>query len=99
MKIDDTIKKTGSLGVGSTQTRPGKAAEKAGVEKAPTDNVTLSSKAQALAGQVSGASVFDSKKVEEIKAAIAGGQFQVNAERVADGLMDTVKDLISTRRG
>ena len=100
MKIDDSSKKTAGIGVSTTQTRAGKGTEKAaGASKAPSANVTLSSQVQALTSQVSSASVFDTKKVEEIKAAIAGGQFQVNAERVADGLMDTVKDLISTRRG
>jgi negative regulator of flagellin synthesis FlgM len=97
VKIDDSMKKTQGLGVGAAQTRSAKAAEKAAVDKTPSDNVTLSSKAQALAAQVSGTSVFDSKKVNEIKAAIASGQFQVNPERVAEGLIDTVKDLISTR--
>jgi negative regulator of flagellin synthesis FlgM len=87
------------LGVSTTQARPGKAAEKTGVDKAPSDNVTLSSAGQALAGQVAGSGVFDANKVEEIKAAIASGQFQVDAERVADGLIDSVKDLISTRKG
>lgn len=100
MKIDDASKKIAGIGVATTQTRAGKGPEKADAgSKASSDNVTLSSQVQALASQVSGASVFDSKKVDEIKAAIAGGQFQVNAERVADGLMDTVKDLISTRGG
>lgn len=100
MKIDDTSKKTAPVGVTTTQTRAGKGAEKAAASnKASSSNVTLSTQVQALTSQVSSASVFDTKKVEEIKAAIAGGQFQVNAERVADGLMDTVKDLISARRG
>lgn len=99
MKIDDAGKKIAGIGVGTTQTRAGKGPEKADAGgKASTDNVTLSTQAQATS-QVAGSSVFDSKKVDEIKAAIANGQFQVNAERVADGLMDTVKDLISTRKG
>lgn len=100
MKIDDASKKTAALGVTTTQTRAGKGTEKAAASsnQAASSNVKLSSQVQALTSQVSSASVFDTKKVEEIKAAIAGGQFQVNAERVADGLMDTVKDLISARK-
>jgi negative regulator of flagellin synthesis FlgM len=100
VKIDDSMKKALGLPVTSAQTRSGKTAEKAAVGNAPSDNVTLSPKAQALAGQASvGNGVFDSAKVTEIKAAIANGTFQVNPERVAEGLIDTVKDLISTRKG
>jgi negative regulator of flagellin synthesis FlgM len=98
VKIDDPLKKAAGLSVNTTQSRAGKATEQASVSKVPSDNVTLSPQVQELASQASTAGVFDSKKVQEIKAAIANGQFQVNAESVADGLMDTVKDLISARR-
>ncbi len=98
MKIDDSVKKAAGLGVGSTQTRASKGADKAGAGKTTSDSVHVSSQLQALTGQVAGSSVFDSNKVEEIKAAIATGQFQVNPEKIADGLMDTVKDLIHARK-
>jgi negative regulator of flagellin synthesis FlgM len=99
VKIDDSMKKSLGLPVATAQTKSGKTTEKAAVEKAPADNVTLSAKAKALGGQTASNGVFDSAKVNEIKAAIANGTFQVNPERVAEGLIDTVKDLISTRRG
>lgn len=101
MKINDPLKKPAGLGVGTTQTRAGKTSEQANVDKvaSQSDNVTLSTQVQELSAQASASGVFDAKKVEEIKAAIANGQFQVNAESVADGLMDTVRDLISTRKG
>lgn len=100
MKIDDSLKKTAGLGVNTTQTRPGKSADKAGtVSSAPveSDNVHLSSKLQSLT-QLGSNSVFDAKKVDEIKAAIAEGRFQVDPEKVANGLLDTVNDLIHTRK-
>ena len=100
MKIDDSIKKTAGLSVGTTQARPGKGADKAGtVSQAPakSDNVHLSSKLQSLS-QLGGSAVFDANKVEEIKAAIAEGRFQVDPEKVANGLLDTVNDLIHSRK-
>ncbi|GIZ52661.1 flagellar biosynthesis anti-sigma factor FlgM [Noviherbaspirillum aridicola] len=100
MKIEDTLKKTAGLGVPSTPAR-GKGADKAaGVSQtaAETDSVKLSATAQSLA-QASAGGVFDSQKVEEIKAAIANGTFRVDPEKVANGLLDTVSDLIKTRKG
>ncbi len=100
MKIDDSLKKTAGLGVGTTQTRAGKGAEKTGaVSQAPaeSDSVHLSSKLQSLT-QLGSNGVFDASKVEEIKAAIADGTFKVDPEKVANGLLDTVNDLIHSRK-
>lgn len=100
MKIDDSLKKTQGLGVGTTQPRAGKGADKAGsVGKAAaeSDSVHLSSTAQSLT-QAGSNGVFDAGKVEEIKAAIANGTFKVDPEKVANGLLDTVNDLIRARK-
>lgn len=100
MKIDDSLKKPSGVGVATTQARPGKGADKAaGTSSAPAQSgsVHLSSKLQSLA-QAGGNSVFDASKVDEIKAAIAEGRFQVDPEKVANGLLDTVNDLIHTRK-
>jgi negative regulator of flagellin synthesis FlgM len=99
VKIDDSVKKTPDVGIGATPPRADKTTEKNATDKAPSDSVTLSTKAQALAGQSAGAGVFDAKKVDEIKAAIASGQFKVDAGRVAVGLIDSVKDLVSAHKG
>ena len=99
MKIDDSFKKTGSVGVASASTSSSKGAEKTAAVSTATagasDSVKISAQAQALSGD----STFDLKKVSEIKAAIASGTFQVNPEKVANGLIDTVRDLLSSRKG
>jgi len=98
VKINDSVKKTGSPTVGAAQTRGGKGAEKTEAAKpAVSENVHLS--AQGLAAQTGNAPVFDTGKVDEIKAAIASGTFQVDPEKVANGLLDTVHDLIRSRKG
>ena len=99
MKINDSgsIKKPAATGVAATQTGASKSAEKTGATAAASDNVRLSSQAKALSS-TSSSGVFDTQKVEEIKAAIASGTFQVDASKVADGLIDSVRDLIQKRK-
>ena len=99
MKITDNIKSTPGLPVTPAATSGARNAEKTQAAPASSDSVRLSPQGQALAtsATTSSNSVFDTKKVERIKLAIADGQFQVNSEKVADGLLDTVKDLLHSR--
>lgn len=41
---------------------------------------------------------FDAARVAEIRAAIAEGRYQVDASRIADGLLDQVRDLLGERK-
>jgi negative regulator of flagellin synthesis FlgM len=97
VKINDTLKGAQSLQQPNTTAANARQAEKAAAAPAQTDSVRLSSQAQAASGASTTAQVFDAKKVERIKLAIADGQFQVNSERIADGLLDTVRDLLHSR--
>ena len=102
MKINDTLKGNPGLQPATTQTNTARGADKAATTapttQAQTDSVRLSSQGQAMANAVGGAQVFDAKKVERIKMAIADGQFQVNSEKVADGVLETVRDLLHSRQ-
>ena len=99
MKINDTLKGAQAQQLTNTTAANAKQAEKAAATATPaqTDSVRLSSQAQAASGASASTQVFDAKKVERIKLAIADGQFSVNSEKIADGLLDTVRDLLHSR--
>jgi negative regulator of flagellin synthesis FlgM len=101
VKINDTLK--GNTGIPAANTpavapKNTDAAAASATMPAATDTVRLSSQGQALSAAGGSTQVFDSKKVERIKAAITSGQFQVNSEKVADGLLDTVRGLLHSRK-
>ena len=104
MKINDSLKKGPAQSVDvqenkatsarATGTDVAKESATASAGSTASVNVNLSSQLQSVTGQLAGSNVFDAQKVEEIKAAIAGGKFQVDAGKVADGLLKTVKELL-----
>lgn len=93
MKIENNVPNpitTSSIGAGLKPAKVDASAARASASA----NVQLSSKLQLVEGQAASAGVFDAQKVQDIKAAIAEGRFQVNSEVIADGLLATVNDLI-----
>lgn len=108
MKINDSIKNAAGLGVdkASAGKLDSASAKKAQAEAASSgansaESVTLSplsAQLKSLEQKVATSSAFDAEKVDAIKSAIASGQFKVDAEKVADGLITTVKDLLATQK-
>jgi negative regulator of flagellin synthesis FlgM len=101
MKINDSIKQTVDLTADKVGVKSGKKAEQTSTSAPATESVTLSSlssQLQSLEAKVSGTEVFDAEKVDAIKSAIASGQFKVDSGKVADGLIDSVKDFLNTKK-
>lgn len=89
VKIDSTLKTPGSAGnVG----RP-RAERTASGGEAKAAEVKLS----AASGAGSEAPI-DGARIAEIKLAISEGRFKVNAEAIADGLIETARDLLQKQR-
>lgn len=110
MKINESVKNTPGVGVdksgvekaGSAKVEANAKSQVAQSQQsgAAAENVTLSplsAQIKSLEAKVSTASVFDAEKVEAIKSAIASGKFQVDSDKVANGLIETVKDLLTTK--
>lgn len=92
MKIDSNLK---TIGTGSASARP--RTERAGGQGEAAAEVRLSTVSTQLAGAGTEAPV-DGARIAEIKQAIAEGRFRVNAEAIADGLIDTARDLLQKQR-
>lgn len=110
MKINDSIKGSLNLGldkasadkVGASKLESGanNKADKTQVDPSVAGNVTLSARSvqlKSLEAKVATSKVFDTEKVDAIKSAIASGQFKVDSEKVANGLLETVRDLLAAR--
>jgi negative regulator of flagellin synthesis FlgM len=58
----------------------------------------MSAQLQSLEATIASDKAFDVEKVAAIKLAISSGQFNVSSEKVADGLIETVRDLLTTKK-
>lgn len=96
MKITNGIT---SVGAGSDSGRTKSTTQTPRTPSAQSgDQVELSSLAARLqeAGSATSAPI-DAARVAEIKQAIVEGRFQVNPERIADGLIESARQLLSAR--
>lgn len=101
MKINDSVHKSLVLGTDKSENKAAKKPDSTISPALASGTVTLSpmsTKLQSLEAKVAADNVYDVEKVESIKLAIKNGQFNVNAEKVADGLINTVKDFLQANR-
>lgn len=101
MKIDNSFKglTTGPI---PDETERAPRVRDSAQASSPSSNVSLSavsSHLQAIEQGFADTPVVNSAHVAELKAAIANGQFKVDAGKVADRLLATVQDLIRAHKG
>lgn len=99
MKIDNSINPVGgSTGAG----KPGAAKSAAGAGKsqsaAEVARSPLSARLQEISAGLANEPVVDASRVAEIKQAIAEGRYSVNPGKIADGLIDSVREMLASRR-
>jgi len=95
VKIDNSIKSTGAPA--GSRVRPQQQRAETTGAPAISDEVKLSP----LAGELQAGDSqppIDAARVSEIKRAIAEGRFSINAGAIADRLIDTARELVSSQR-
>ena len=101
MKIDSSVKATGSLPSNDGRARSAKESPKAEGNNPGSERVELSSLSSRLLKMeetISNVPVVDSARVDEIKQAMSEGRFKVNTEKVADGLIESVRQMLSAQQ-
>jgi negative regulator of flagellin synthesis FlgM len=83
--------RTGKSGAAQPQTASGNGPR---VELSP-----LGSQLAGIEASLADVPVVDTQRVEEIKQAISDGRFKVNADVIADRLLETVRELIQSQKG
>ena len=95
MKIDNSVNPLGGLPPGKRNgsAKPAGGAS-AGTEVAGTE-VGISARLQEISGSMANTPVVDAGRVSEIKQAIAEGRFKVDPGKIADGLINSVREMLS----
>lgn len=97
MKISTAIPSIGSAPDGG-RSRPANGAVTQRPAAAGDAQVAPSFRMQEIEASVAAAPVVNAERVAEIKQAIAEGRFKVNPERIADGLLNSVRQMLAKDR-
>lgn len=95
MKIDNSAKNIGSAPSPTRSRVSGNRPATAGVKTASASTGQSTTVVSTTLNAVSGSeAAFNSQKVAEIRQAISEGRFQINPERIADGLINSVREML-----
>jgi len=99
VKIDNATGSVGGLPSGEPRPRPAKggSAAAAGATGDKVELSALSSRMQEAEAALANVPVIDSNRVAEIKQAMAEGRFKVDAGKVADGLIESVRQMLAAK--
>lgn len=95
MKIDSLGKTVGLTPTNEARLRPSSAPLASGGERVELS--ALASTLQKAEAALAEAPAVDRNRVEEIKNAIRDGSFKIDANRIADGLINDVRQLLESQ--
>ncbi|MQQ99467.1 flagellar biosynthesis anti-sigma factor FlgM [Glaciimonas soli] len=98
VKIDQQTTKMSNLASTNSSKQASKLADEVSVSTLPANLDLTATHFQQLQTQLlqPSAADFDAAKVAEIRLAISEGRYQVNTDKIADGLIDDVRDFLNT---
>jgi len=99
VKIDNSVKSVGGLagGVRGGAAKSG-AAKPPATPESDVELSPLSARLQQIEGSLAASPAVNSDRVAEIRQAIAQGSFKIDPSRIADGLIDSVRQMLSTQK-
>ncbi len=97
MKINNSLPNLGLPGGATTSPRTAQAPQLPASSMAAAQVATFTPNTQELQKAVASAPVVNVDRVKEIKQAIAEGRFKIDPEKIADSLLDNVKQMLGNR--
>lgn len=99
MKIDNSVKSVSPLGGGEARTRAtGAPAQPAAPPGAQVQLSALAGQMERMEGLMAETPVVDGARVAQIRQAIAEGRFEINPEKIADGLIASVREMLERNK-
>lgn len=96
MKINSAPPTIGNIAATGSPRGTASAGKSAGATSG--ERVDISSLSARLQEVGAGETPVDAQKVAEIKQAITEGRFQINPERIADGLLNSVQEMLAANK-
>lgn len=99
MKISNSMMPVGNVTASDAKARISKDQGNAAVSDggAKVELSSFSASMQQMESAMANTPVVDSQKVAEVKQAISEGRFQVHAEKIADGLISSVQQMLKAQ--
>jgi negative regulator of flagellin synthesis FlgM len=99
MKIDPTLKTVAPNAVNEQRVQNEKApAQTAGKPRGEVELSSLSTQLQGIEASLETGQAVDSTRVAEVKKAIAEGRFEINADTIADRLIDATREFMRAHK-
>lgn len=99
MKIEGGIKPVVGPQAGENRPKPQANPQQQGGAQSKVELSPMSSSLSKAEAAIASAPIVDRARVDEIRQAMSEGRFQVDAGKIADGLIDSVREMLAARPG